>query len=381
MEFIDLKTQYARLENPIHERLRSVLKHGRFINGPEVGALEQSLAEWTGTAHCVTCANGTDALHLALLHLGVGPGDAVITPPFTFAATAEVIAVCGATPVFVDVNPVTYNLDPQAVEAALSEIRRKKHFDPRGIIAVDLFGLPAEYDKLLDVAGRHGMFVLQDGAQSFGATLKGKRSPGLADIGTTSFFPAKPLGCYGDGGAIFTNDDAVAERLRSLRSHGQGRHKYEHKLVGLNSRLDTLQAAILLEKLRVFPEELELRQQIAERYTDALEHVLQVPQISTGWTSAWAQYSVCHEERDRLVQQLKASGVPTMIYYPQPLHLQPCYAHLGYREGELPVSEKLSRQIFSLPMGPYLTPRDQDRVISALESAVVQKTIEPLVKT
>ncbi len=368
MDFIDLKSQYARLEEQVTARFRSILEAGRFIMGQEVAELEAALAAWVGAGHCITCANGTDALYLALRYQGIGPGDAIFTTPFTFAATAEVISLCGATPVFVDVDPRTYNLDPEALQQALVRVRRQNRLQPRGIIAVDLYGLPADYTRLLPLARRENLFLLQDGAQSFGARLQGRRSPALADIGTTSFFPAKPLGCYGDGGALFTHDDDVAECLRSLRLHGKGSHKYEHKRIGVNSRLVTLQAAVLLEKLRIFPEEITLRQQVADRYTAALSPLLQVPVVPAGSTSVWAQYSVCHPERDRLITQLKEARIPTMIYYPQPLHLQPCFAFLGYAEGELPVSERLTRHIFSLPMGPYLKAEDQERIIRTLEA-------------
>lgn len=376
MDFIDLRAQYTRLEKRIQARLRNVMSTGSFINGPEVEELEKTLASWVGTAHCVSCANGTDALHLALLDLDVGPGDAVLTTSFTFAATAEMVALRGATPVFVDVDPITFNLSVAGVETALSEVRRKGQLRPRGIIAVDLFGLPADYESLGALARRDGLFIVQDAAQSFGGSLNGKRAPGLADIGTTSFFPAKPLGCYGDGGALFTNDEAQAERLRSLRSHGKGSHKYEHTRIGLNSRLDTIQAAILLEKFRVFPEELSLRQEIASRYTASLRGCVQVPSVPESYTSAWAQYSIRHEDRDRIRRELAMAGIPAVIYYPQPLHLQPCYAQLGYRKGDLPVCEQLAEQIFSLPMSPYLKRLDQDRVIAAVQYAAAQTTLE-----
>jgi dTDP-4-amino-4,6-dideoxygalactose transaminase len=373
MDFIDLKSQYARIETTLVERLRRVLVDGRFIMGPEVAELEQTLAAWVGSRHCVSCANGTDALHLALLCHGIGAGDVVFTSPFTFAASAEVISLRGATPVFVDVHPRTFNLEPQALERAVERVRKDGRLQARGIIAVDLFGLPADYDALMELARREGLFVVQDAAQSFGATSHGQRSPGLTDLGTTSFFPAKPLGCYGDGGALFTNDDDVAAALRSLRSHGKGSHKYEHTRIGLNSRLDTLQAAVLLEKFRIFPAELELRERVAQRYTQALESILQVPEIPPGRSSAWAQYSVCHAERDDLLRELKRAGIPTMVYYPVPLHLQPCYADLGYRKGDLPVSEDLSERIFSLPMSPYLAEEDQDRVVETLQKLLSPK--------
>lgn len=435
MDFIDLKYQQQRIKEKIDSKIQKVLTHGQYIMGPEVKELEDQLAEYVGVKNAVGCASGTDALLLALMAYGVGPGDAIFTTPFTFIATAEAVSLLGATPIFVDIDPKTFNLDPAKLELAIQALksndptinplprslplpssesrlggtqrsapsalsfelsalspslpnseRRTPNFidpsratrhsspTPRGIIAVDLFGLPADYDPINVIAQKHNLFVVEDGAQSFGAEYFGRRACSLSGVACTSFFPAKPLGGYGDGGMCFTNDDPLAEVMRSLRIHGQGNDKYENIRIGINGRLDTLQAAILLAKLEIFPEEIELRQQVAERYNTLLApcSMLHAPCIPEGYKSAWAQYSILassSEERDKLMGRLKAANVPTAIYYPKPLHLQKAFAFLNYSEGDFPVSEDCARRIFSLPMHPYLKPEDQERIINILRAA------------
>lgn len=377
MEFIDLKKQYERIKSPIQERINEVLRHGKFIMGPEVAELETRLASFVGAKYCVSCASGTDALLLSLLAKEVGPGDAVFTTPFTFIATAEVICLLGATPVFVDIDSETYNISPAklltAVEAVKSGSVRGviagKKLTPKGIIPVDLFGLPADYDEINRIAKLHGLFVLEDAAQSLGGSYKGKRVGNLTDMAATSFFPAKPLGGYGDGGAMFTNDEAIANRVRSLREHGKGAHKYDNVRIGINGRLDTLQAAVLLPKLEIFESEIKDRQEVAARYSKALQSMVKVPYVPDGLLSAWAQYSVVTDKREQCLAKLKAMGIPTAIYYPRPLHLQTAFAHLGYRQGDFPVAERMSDRIFSLPMHPYLEAGDQLKIIEAVQQA------------
>lgn len=381
MQFIDLSLQQKRIRSRIEERIRAVLDHNQYIMGPEIGALESELAAYTKTRHAISCSSGTDALLLALMAQGIGPGDAVITTPFTFVATAEVIALLGAVPIFADIDPATFNISPEAVEAAydavthndrriypLPEITRNRPVKVRGIIGVDLFGLPAKYERMREFARKHGLFVMEDAAQSFGAECGGGKSCSLADPACTSFFPAKPLGGYGDGGMCFTNDDSLAEKILSLRIHGQGTDKYQNVRIGINGRLDTFQAAVLLVKMEIFPEELELRRQKARQYTallgDGSSRVI-CPSVPEGYTSAWAQYSVLAKEgvdRSELLQKLKAENIPTAIYYPTPLHLQPAFARLGYNKGDFPNSEDCAERIFSLPFHPYLAEEDQERI-------------------
>jgi UDP-2-acetamido-2-deoxy-ribo-hexuluronate aminotransferase len=384
MEFIDLKQQYERLKPKIQERINQVLEHGKFIMGPEVIELEKNLAAFVGAKYCVSCANGTDALLMSLMAYDIRPGDAVFTTPFTFIASAEVICLLGATPVFVDIDPATYNIDPAKLEEAIVEIKQgkgrgaagSKRLNPRAIIPVDLFGLPADYDAINRIAKAHNLCVLEDAAQSLGGTYMGKRVGNLADIAATSFFPAKPLGGYGDGGAIFTNDERLATSLRSFREHGKGSHKYDNVRTGINGRLDTLQAAILLPKLEIFESELKKRQEVAGRYSSVLKEFVKVPHIPDGLTSAWAQYSVVTDHREAYLEMLKQRGIPTAIYYPRPLHLQTAFVQLGYRQGDFPLAEQMSERIFSLPMHPYLNEADQDRIIEAMRSAhaAVSKT-------
>lgn len=388
MQFIDLAAQQNRIRDKIEARIKHVLDHGQYIMGPEVRELEEKLSSFVGVKHAIACSSGTDALLMALMAYDVGPGDAIFTTTFTFIATGEVISLLGATPVFVDIDPRTFNLDPNKLALAIQALRSndsslhplsKKDcslptahcpLTPRGVISVDLFGLPADYDKINAIGKEHGLFVIEDAAQSFGAEYHGRKACSLTEVGCTSFFPAKPLGCYGDGGAVFADDDDISQRLRSIRIHGKGTDKYDNVRAGINGRLDTLQAAILLPKLDIFPEELRLRQQVAQRYTDCfrpLSSALCPPFIPEGTKSAWAQYSVLAQNADhRKAAQdaLKQAGIPTAIYYPRPLHLQTAYASLGYKEGDFPISEDCANRIFSLPMHPYLSLADQDRIVS-----------------
>lgn len=358
MQFIDLKRQYELVEADVRSRMDAVLRHQQFILGPEVGELECALAAYTGRKHVITCANGTDALVMALMAVELGETDAVFVPSFTFFASAECVSLAGGTPVFVDCDPDTFNLCPDALEEAIKAVRDKGKLKPRGVIPVDLFGLPADYSRILPIAKANGLFVLEDGAQGFGGTYDGKKACSFGDIATTSFFPAKPLGCYGDGGAVFTDDDSLAQRVLSIRVHGKGTDKYDNVRIGLNSRLDTLQAAVLLAKLKIFDDELAARDRVAASYKTALEGVIKTPGVPKGSTSAWAQYTLTatsHENREELISGLKAQGIPAMVYYPKPVHLSTAYKDLGYNEGSLPVCEDLSRRVVSLPMHPYLT--------------------------
>lgn len=369
MQFIDLKTQYSHLQPLIHDHIQKVLEHGQYIMGPEVALLEETLSIFVGTKHCIACSNGTDALLLALMAYDVEPGDAIITSPFTFFATAEVIASLGARPIFIDISPDTYNLDADRLEHEIQKVKQEGKYRLRGIMPVDLFGLPADYDAILTIARRHGLFVIQDGAQAFGGrTSDGRRSPGHGDIGTTSFFPAKPLGGYGDGGAMFTDNDRLAVKLRSLLAHGKGKYKYEHDYVGMNGRLDTLQAAILLAKFSIFPQEIEMRQQVAKRYTQALSCHLKTPCIPEGCHSVWAQYCLISDRKQEIMNALNRAFIPTMVYYPVPLHLTRALSFLGYQSGDFPVAEESAEKIFSIPMHPYLTAEEQNMIISIILS-------------
>jgi dTDP-4-amino-4,6-dideoxygalactose transaminase len=371
MDFIDLKSQQQQISAALTENIQRVLAHGQYVMGPEVQELEARLAAYVGVKHAISCSSGTDALLMPLMAYGVGPGDAVFTTPFTFIATAEVIQLLGATPVFVDIDPKTFNLDPEALAEAVHRLGQHPgtaHLKPKGVIPVDLFGQPADYGRIHTIAQEHGLFVLEDAAQSFGATYKGRRAGALSEMAATSFFPAKPLGCYGDGGAIFTDDDGLAEILRSIRVHGQGTDKYENVRIGLNGRLDTLQAAVLLAKLDIFDQEVTARQQVARQYSEALNSLVEVPFVAPACTSVWAQYSVLSLERELLLRKLQEAQIPTAIYYPLPLHLQRAFAHLGYTHGDFPVSESASQRIFSLPMHPYLGHADQEKIIRVLLS-------------
>jgi dTDP-4-amino-4,6-dideoxygalactose transaminase len=369
--FIDLAAQRRRLGLAIDEAVARVLAHCQFINGPEVRALEVELAAFCGARHAIACSSGTDALRLVLMAWGVGPGDAVICPAFTFCATAEVVALCGATPVIADVDAETFNLNPASCERALAAAKRLG-LAPRAVIPVDLFGLPADHDAIDAFAIAHGLLVLDDAAQSFGASYKGRKLGTLAPATATSFFPAKPLGCYGDGGAIFTNDPKLAAHLKSLRAHGEGPDKYDAARIGMTGRLDTVQAAILLEKLKVFPDEIAARNAVAHRYATGLADVATVPRVGNESTSVWAQYTIrlAPGRRDALAAALSAHGIPTAIYYAKPLHEQAAYRDFPLADGGLPVSERLAEEVISLPMHAYLEAAVQDRIITAVRRAL-----------
>ncbi|MEI4197513.1 DegT/DnrJ/EryC1/StrS family aminotransferase [Roseovarius sp. E0-M6] len=372
MQFIDLGAQQARIKDKLDTRIQGVLAHGKYIMGPEVKELEAGLSEFCGARHVLGCANGTDALQLALMALGVGQGDAVFCPSFTFAATAEVVPATGAVPVFVDVDPRTFNIDVSSLERAI-EHAKANGLRPTAVIPVDLFGLAADYTAIEAIAAAEGLKILGDSAQGFGATYKGRTTGAIGDIATTSFFPAKPLGCYGDGGAVFTNDDDYAALLESLRVHGKGNDKYDNVRIGLNSRLDTLQAAILLEKLAVYGDEIEARQKVAERYSTELRELVEVPLVPEGQKSVWAQYTLKlrnGQSRTAVQSALSDAGVPSVVYYPMPLHMQTAYKEFPCDPSGLKTSEDLSHRVLSLPMHPYLSADDQGRVIDALKSAL-----------
>lgn len=367
MQFIDLAAQQARIKPEIDAAIQRVLAHGKYILGPEVDELEERLADYTGAKYCITCANGTDALQIALMALGVGPGDEVITPAFTYIATAEAAALLGAKPVFVDIEPATYNIDATLLGNAITG-------RTRAIIPVSLYGQPSDMDEINAVASDHGIPVIEDAAQSFGATYKGKKSCNLSTISTTSFFPAKPLGCYGDGGALFTSDGELAGRLRMIARHGQSR-RYHHEVLGCNSRLDTIQAAILLKKLEIFDEELTMRQQVASTYWKVfaeerfLENGLFAPEVKDDRTSAWAQYTVLVPDRSAVQAVLSKNGIPTAIHYPIPISRQKPFK--GQSEGNLPVSERASSRVISLPLHPYLKPAQQQLLAQTLHDALM----------
>jgi len=371
--FIDVAAQRRRLGRSVDDAIARVLGHCQFILGPEVGAFEADLAAFCGARHAVTCASGTDALVLVLMAKGIGPGDAVICPSFTFTATAEVVALVGATPVFADVEETTFNLDPDSLRRACVAAR-KLGLRAKAVIPVDLFGQPADYDRITPIAEAEGLFVLDDAAQAFGATYKNRRLGALAPATATSFFPAKPLGCYGDGGAVLTDDEELAQVMRSLRVHGEGRDKYDCARIGLNGRLDTIQAAVLIEKLKIFPEEIVARERVARRYCAGLADLAAVPRLAHGSTSVWAQYTIRLPAgtRDHLAAALKSQGIPTAIYYPIPLHRQRPYQGYPVAEGGAPVSERLAGEVISLPMHAYLDDATQDRIITAVRRALAR---------
>jgi len=384
MQFMDLAGQQKRIRSRLEKNIMAVLDHGQYIMGPEVERLEKELANFAGTKNAVACASGTDALLMALMAYNVGPGDAVLTTPFTFIATAEVIQLLGATPVFVDIDPYTFNIDPTRLSSAILALEAgdatlhplpmgHDHIRAGAIIAVGLFGLPANYEAINPLAESAGLPVIEDAAQSFGAQYRGNSACSLATIGCTSFFPAKPLGAYGDGGMCFTDDDTLATALSSIRVHGKGADKYDNIRIGINGRLDTLQAAVLLAKFSIFQEEIAMRQKAAKIYGELLSGMAKIitPRIPPDSTSVWAQYSVLaadESHRARVRQGLEKAGVPTAVYYPKPLHLQTAFAHLGYRAGEFPVSEEISSRIFSLPMHPYLDGADQAKIAEVLST-------------
>jgi UDP-2-acetamido-2-deoxy-ribo-hexuluronate aminotransferase len=360
--FIDLKAQQQRIRQSIDYRIAKVLEHGQYIMGPEVKELEEKLADYVAVKHCISVANGTDALMIALMALNVELGDEVITTPFTFIATAEVTAFLGARPVFVDIDPKTYNLDPEKLEAAITP-------KTKAIMPVSLYGQCADFDRINAIADKYGIPVIEDGAQSFGATYKGKKSCGLSTIGCTSFFPTKPLGAYGDGGACFTNNDELAKKMSQIRLHGQDR-RYHHPIVGVNGRLDTIQAAILLAKLEIFDEEFKLRGEIGAKYTEELKNVVTTPYIADHNTSVYAQYTIQVNNREQVQAKLKEVEIPTAVHYPIPLNLQPVFAHLNQLEGSLPIAEKIAKRVMSLPMSPYLSLKQQQSIIQRLKMII-----------
>ncbi len=367
--FIDLQAQRARLGDAVDQAIAKVLDHGRFIMGPEVAELEKRLADMGGAAHCVSCSSGTDSLLLVLMAWGIGPGDAVIVPAMTFASTAEVVALTGATPVFCDVLPDTFNMDTASLESAVATAK-DAGLNLKAVIPVDLFGQPADYPAIQKIADAHGMKVMADSAQSYGGALDGKPVGSWGDATSVSFFPAKPLGCYGDGGAVLTDDADLAARMRSLRVHGQGTNKYDNVAVGLNARLDTIQAAVLLAKLDIFKDEIEKRQAVAARYAEGLAGIATPPAVIDGAVSAWAQYTIRVADRDAVAAALKEQGVPTAVYYPVALSDQPAYAHYPRAGNGTPVSQALAHDVLSLPMHPYLDAATQDRILAALKEAV-----------
>lgn len=364
MEFIDLKTQLNRIRPRIDVAIARVLDHGQYIMGPEIKELEDALSVYTGVKHCISCASGTDALLMALMALDIEPGDEVITVPYTWIATAEVVALLRATPVFIDVRPDTFNMDPDLLESAITP-------RTRAIMPVGIYGQTADMTSINAIAEKHGIPVIEDAAQCFGAVHHGKKSCNLSLIGCTSFFPSKPLGCYGDGGGIFTGNDMLAEKMRQIRVHGQ-KVKHQHPVVGINGRLDTLQAAILLEKFIFFPEECELRRKVAERYNKLLCDIRGVvlPVVAEGNESVYAQYTILTAKRDKLSQHLASAGIPSVAYYAAPLHLQGAFTSLGHRQGDFPCAERIASQCLSLPMSPYLNPEDQERIAKAIEQFV-----------
>ena len=371
MEFRDLKKQYEVLQPQIDAAIQQVCRSAHFISGAQVEELEHALAEYTGVKHCITCANGTDALTLALMALDIGCGDAVFVPDFTFFASGETVAYEGAVPVFVDVEEDTFNMSPDSLEKAVRKVREEGKLVPRAIVAVDLFGQPADYLRLRSIAKEYGLLVIEDGAQGFGGRIGEKSACSFGDISTTSFFPAKPLGCYGDGGAVFTDNDEWAELMRSYRNHGKGQNKYDNVYIGINSRLDTIQAAVLNVKLEAFRKyELEAVNHAAERYTKELKDIVRVPYIKDGYYSSWAQYSILlknEKERNGLQIYLRENGIPTMIYYPKPMSRQTAFEGMGCVKTELLVTEELCKRILALPLHPYMTAQEQDKVIDSLK--------------
>ena len=362
MQFIDLKTQYLLIEDNILNGIKKVLDHGQYIMGPEIAALEQELASFVGVKHAIVNSSGTDALLMALMALGIQPGDEVITSPFSFFATAEVMALCQAIPVFVDIDPLTYNLDAHKLEAAITK-------KTKAIMPVSLYGQCPDFDLINAIANQYAIPVIEDAAQSFGAKYKGTRSCALSTIGCTSFFPSKPLGGYGDSGACFTDDDELAQKLVEIRIHGQNA-RYCHSRIGINGRMDTIQAAILLEKMKLFPNELNLRQNVAKKYDELLSPVVQVPQVDKNNISAYAQYTIRVENRVELQQELQSAGIPTAVHYPVAMHLQKALSYLNYKNGDFPHSEKASQQVISLPMHPYLKEEEQVIVATAVKNAL-----------
>lgn len=365
MDFIDLKSQQALIRDDLDKRIAAVLDHGAYVMGPEVAELESKLADYVGVKHCIGASSGTDTLLIALMALGIEPGDEVITVPYTWISTAEMIALIGAKPVFVDIEPDSWNIDPTQVEAAITE-------RTKAIMPVGIYGQTANMTAINEIAARHSLPVIEDAAQSFGGTHHGKKSCSLSTIGSTSFFPSKPLGCYGDGGALFTDDDALADKMRYIRVHGQER-KHHHPMLGINGRLDSIQAAVVLSKLSLFDDEITKRQQVANSYgaalssSSAVAEGLQLPQVSAGNTSVWAQYTMLSPDRDALSAKLTAADIPNVSYYAVPLHLQPVFSYLNHKEGDFPVAERVANEGISLPMNPYLTLEEVQQVVGCFE--------------
>jgi len=369
MNFIDLSLQQNLIGKNVRKRFDDILNRGSFIMGREVSELEETLSQYVGVKHCISCANGTDALQLSLMSLNINRGDKVITTPFTFFATAEAIAIVGAEPIFVDIDETTYNLCPKKLEIYLSKLSVEDRNQVKAVIAVDLFGLPAHYNEIQDICKKFELKLIEDGAQGFGGAIKDRKVCSFGDIATTSFFPAKPLGCYGDGGAVFTNSDELAEKVKSFRVHGKGVDKYDNVRIGLNSRLDTLQAAVLLEKIEIFNEELSKRQVAAERYISKISNAFIKPFLPKEYKCAWAQFCLrveSYSERDEVIKKLSRKKIPCQIYYKTPLHLQSAFSNLGYSKGDFEISEKVSNSIFSIPMHPYLTNTQIDLIAEAL---------------
>ncbi len=368
--FIDLKTQRDRISESLTVAINKVIDHAGFIMGPEVSELEDKLASYCGVEHAITCSSGTDALFLLLLAKNIGPGCVVFAPAFTFVAAIEASVLLGATPFFVDVSPDSYNMDPESLKDSILEAR-KMGLKPAAIVAVDLYGQPADYRNIEPLAKEENIYLIEDAAQSFGASLDGARTGTFGDAAGTSFFPAKPLGCYGDGGAVFTDDSSLAQTVRQLRSHGQAKGKYNHVNIGMTARLDTIQAAVLLEKLKIFDDELEKRESVAKRYTDSLRDVCKTPELAPNVVSAWAQYTIQVKDREHLIAMLSETGIPTAVHYPRPVHHQLPYTEYPRAPNGLAVSEKLCDQVLSLPMHPYLDHDCQDRIIASVRSAVL----------
>lgn len=379
MEFRDLKTQYKKLKEEVDASIIKVMEQAKYISGPEVKELETALAEYVGTKHCITCANGTDAMELILRAWGIGEKDAVFVPSFTFMSTAEVVATVGAQPIFVDIDPDTFNMDPQHLEHMIIQTKQDSKYNIRAIIPVDLFGLPADYDQIGPIARKYSLKILEDGAQGFGGAIRGKRACSFGDAATTSFFPAKPLGCYGDGGAMFTDDDELAALLRSLSVHGKGAEKYDNIRIGRNSRLDTIQAAVLKIKLKAFLEyELEAVNKLADEYNKRLYGIVKTPKIPEGYYSSWAQYTILlknEEQRYDLRTKLNGQGIPVMIYYQKPLHLQTAFAYCGVKVGTLPVSEEVSRCVLSLPIHPYMSKEEVFQIFNIIKGCSIKNLV------
>ena len=371
MQFIDLKKQLDLIRDPIENRFTEIFEHGKYIMGPEVFELEEKLANYVSISHAITCSSGTDALLIPLLANGIGPGDAVLTTPFTYIATAEVISLVGATPIFIDIYPSTFNMNPSEISKGV-DFAVKRNLTPKAIIPVDLFGLPARYRLINEEAKKFNLLTIEDSAQGFGGRIGDRKAGSFCDISATSFFPAKPLGCYGDGGAIFTDDDQIAEIMRSVRIHGGGKNKYDNVRLGINGRLDTFQAAVILEKLEIFPQEVIRRNSIANYYSSNLPSNLLAPFVPKNYHSVWAQFSVLaesNEHRRSIMDFLASKKIPSMIYYPIPLHLQKVFKNLDYKEGDFPISENIAERIFSLPMHPYMSENEIDNITEALHNA------------